>query len=154
MSPFAHDIEFLRNLAARRRRLHTGQKSQNILADDGDFIGLLGESAFALWSALPMDLSDRKDGDNGVDFITSHGVTIDVKTAKKTGLLVQADKLVLNRIYVLARPSGALLGWATGHDLAKIPARVTNPREVRDMPVNHKLDIWQLGWMSKLRPLL
>lgn len=88
-----------------------------------DQIGSIGEFAFSLLTGLPMD-REIKVRDNGVDFVTPKGHTIDIKTNRrrywKFNLLVKstdspADILIHSQ---LDGPAKVIFhGWARGADV-------------------------------------
>ena len=93
---------WLRNVARKRAESHAGAKSQTLMGEDTDYIGVLGEASFAEYMGVPEDVimelvdGDTPEGDRGIDYTMMfdfsayppHGeadkiLTIDVKTARK-----------------------------------------------------------------------
>lgn len=148
----------LREIAAHRTALHSGQASQQILAHDHDFIGLVGEDQFAKEFGLEVDFQERIAGDRGRDFIieTFDGrFKVDVKAARnprKSGLLVREEHLKFYTIYVLAQfhretETATLLGWEWGLTLWRIGGP---PRDTGYGFINYKLE---LSWLRPVEEL-
>ena len=103
--------------------------STRALAPDYHCLGLLGEAAFAAQSGLPLDLSDRVEGDGGVDFRVPNPagppVTINVKTSRKMhlGMLVEQSQLVADIYVAVDCPEyePEMLGWASRALIAQLP---------------------------------
>lgn len=120
------DIE---KLARERERLHIDHPSSRPLSNDYELVGLAGEQAFSVFSGLPVDISVKPSGDNGIDFILPGGKTVDVKMARKAyNLLHEANKPLRADIYVLARyndetKSATLLGWIEKSVLENAPVK-------------------------------
>lgn len=116
----------LLQIAQQRSGTHVGHKSQRILSDDYNLVGVCGEDAFADEFDLEIDDSIRPSGDKGVDFILNLPFTVDVKTAKLPyNLLLEVGKPVVD-IYVLAdynKSNSILLGWEWGKTLAQAPSK-------------------------------
>ncbi len=127
--------ERLLKIAQQRSGTHVGHKSQRILSQDYNLIGVCGEDAFADEFDLDIDDSIRPSGDKGVDFtinlmcghdLHNEPFTVDVKTAKLPfNLLLEVGKPVVD-IYVLAdynEGDSILLGWSWGKVLSQAPSR-------------------------------
>lgn len=124
--------EYVETLARERDAFHVDTKTnKQSLRGDGavaDVIGLAGEMAFGRKVGTLPDLADRRGGDNGVDFVLPLCFTVDVKTARKAGNLIQPQGKVRADIYVLAQwdddsKAVALLGWEWGAKLRAAPVR-------------------------------
>ena len=118
----------IRAIAKRRHDIHKNHASSRPLSKDYELVGLSGEIAFGKFSGLTPDLSERPEGDKGVDFTTPNGMTIDVKTARKAFNLIHEEGKVFVDIYVLAQyadktEKADLLGWEYGHALKDAPKR-------------------------------
>ena len=114
------------DLAAKRHRLHEGQKSSRPLSRDYELVGLAGEYAFAEAYGLSVDETERPGGDSGSDFVVN-GITIDIKTARKAYNLIVEEGKIKADIYVLAQYEGdtdaTLLGWATRRQVSMAPTK-------------------------------
>lgn len=119
------DWQILQQIALWREQLHAQHKSSRPLSEGYEYIGLAGEAAFAELFGLPVDLTARPSGDNGVDFSTSAG-TVDVKTYRKPyNLLLEVGKRHAD-ILVLAGYDGEkarLIGWEYSRVLLACPVR-------------------------------
>jgi hypothetical protein len=120
-------INRLRAIAKERMSLHKNHSTSRPLSQDYEFIGLLGEFEFMLFSGFPMDLSVKPSGDKGIDFITPAG-SIDVKTARLAYNLIReenkkhADIIVLGS-YTEGNQSVNLLGWEYDSIMILCPKR-------------------------------
>lgn len=118
MIPAYVDLILLRKFAELRVRLHANHASSRPLSEDYEYIGMVGEAAFAKEFRMPMDLTVRQQGDKGIDFQTRIG-SVDVKTARKATYLAIEVGRVIADIYVLARYDETLrranlIGWEWG----------------------------------------
>lgn len=112
-----------------RQRLHDGSPTRRALSDDYEFVGLLGEATFAREFNQPLNWSRLKGGDGGIDFTLPLRFTLDVKTFRKAGNLIQEQNKVTADIYVLgqycdgAEPTVELIGWEWGSVLGAQPVK-------------------------------
>ena len=78
------------------------------------FIGAKGEIAFAKVFGLTVEMVQKPEGDNGVDFFMD-GRSIDVKTTEhQYPKLIMRKNKIRSDVYVLAHSKGnkvALMGW-------------------------------------------
>ena len=78
------------------------------------FIGAKGEIAFARLFGLTVEMVQKPEGDNGVDFFMD-GKSIDVKTTEhQYPKLIMRKNKIRSDVYVLAHSKGnkvALMGW-------------------------------------------
>ena len=78
------------------------------------FIGAKGEIAFAKCFGLTVEMIQKPEGDNGVDFILD-GRSIDVKTTEhQYPKLIMRKNKIRSDVYVLAHSKGnkvVLMGW-------------------------------------------
>ena len=130
-----------------RNSLHDGQKSQRILSENHNAVGMAGEFAFGEFSGFWPDTSDRVDGDGGIDFVIPLKFTVDVKTARKAIHLIHEQGKEFADIFVLAEYSdekntAKLLGWEFGSVLKKAPTK-----DFGYGVINHYIH------RSKLRPM-
>lgn len=94
-------------------------------------LGIMGEMCFARWTGLPIDETERRGGDGGVDFKLRCGLTVDVKTNKRPDgdlYLLSTDVESLRaHVVVLVTQSatgGIIRGWANQCDLLRLGFRV------------------------------
>ena len=118
----------IRAIAKRRHDIHKNHASSRPLSKDYELVGLSGEIAFGEFADLKADLSERPEGDHGVDFTTPNGMTIDVKTARRAYNLIHETGKQFVDIYVLAQyddstERATLIGWEYGNTLAKAPSK-------------------------------
>jgi hypothetical protein len=148
----ANISEFVDNLADNRSRLHEGKPSSRELSEDYQKIGLSGEFAFGAFSGLMPDISERPNGDNGIDFKIKLGFSVDVKTFNKPNNLICEVGKVVADIYILAKrnpdlPTGAeLLGWEFGKKLKNAPTK-----DFGFGITNHFIDAKELRSMDELK---
>jgi hypothetical protein len=113
----------IHDLAARRAASHPHPRH---FSEDAELIGVRGEQAFAELTGLPMDTTDRPEGDGGVDFTFTAEHSIDVKTFRNArNLLVEVGKVKAD-IYVLGQdtPFGVhFVGWAKRAEVLVAPTR-------------------------------
>ncbi len=144
----------LMEIARDRRRLHNGRWSQcnHVSGVMGEYIGLMGELAFAKEFNSQVDITELIGGDGGKDF--DLGYTIDVKTfIKPYNLIVEIGKVKAD-IYVLGKfyeelDRVNLLGWEWGIIIKRCP--------IKDFGygiINHYRSITELKPMSSLKYLL
>lgn len=91
-------------------------------------VGLAGEFAFGKFCGLMPDVSERPQGDAGVDFCLPLLFTVDVKTARRACYLIHEQGKPFADVYVLAEyfdatKTAALVGWEFGARLAAAPVR-------------------------------
>lgn len=139
---------WLRDVARKRTESHAGAKSQTLMREDPDYIGVLGEASFAEYMGVPEDVimelvdGDTPEGDRGIDYTMMfdfsayppHGeadkiLTIDVKTARKypKWILekrgkVQADIYVVMQYFpvsIFAEARAIPVKWTTGQILER-----------------------------------
>ena len=120
-------VAYLENVASVRMRIHSKHATSRPLSSDYEFIGLIGEYQFMVFSGLTMDISTRPDGDNGCDFRSRVG-TIDVKTARKAFNLLRESGKKHSKILVLASYSdstkrASLLGWEYDEKMLLCPKK-------------------------------
>jgi len=115
-------------VAARRTRIHLSHTSIRALSPGYDYVGVAGQIAFAKEFGLEVDTTARPEGDGGVDFTLSNGLTVDVKTYRKPyHLLREVDKPHAD-ILVLAgfddsTGEAQLIGWEYDTEMVKCPTR-------------------------------
>ncbi len=113
-------------IAKRRYELHKNHKSQTIYNKDSEFLGLLGESGFAILKNLKVDWSDKIGGDK-YDFVIGNAF-LDVKTTKDCKGMYIKDKayhLSPYFIYIFAigkyiksiSPEISFIGWIKGSNI-------------------------------------
>lgn len=120
---FDIDTDEAQKIADLREHGKTSFSSHRPLSDDYETIGVMGELAFSYFSGLPMDTTQRINGDKGIDF-TFDRWTIDVKTARYANHLIVEENKVHADIYVLAQIKDTtvyLLGWFKGSDMKQQP---------------------------------
>ena len=122
------DIGRLQAVAAQRGTLHREHASSRPLSEGYELVGLVGEAEFSRVAQMPMDLTRRPGGDGRVDFVVPLRFTVDVKTFRNPGNLIQEIGKVSADIYVLAKyhddsRRAELLGWEWGSALVKAPTR-------------------------------
>jgi hypothetical protein len=129
-SDFLSDVvsDFFSIEADARHSLHSDHASHRPLSEGYELVGLVGEGEFSRVSHQPLDLNRRPGGDGRVDFVVPFRVTIDVKTARKAGNLIEEEGKVTCDVYVLAEysddtRSAILVGWEKGSVLARAPLR-------------------------------
>jgi len=98
------------------------------LSPDYDYVGVAGEIAFAREFGLEVDTTARPEGDGGVDFTLSNGLTVDVKTYRKPYHLLREVNKPHADILVLAGFSDStgeahLIGWEWDSEMVKCPTR-------------------------------
>jgi len=108
----------IRTIAKRRHDIHKNHASSRPLSKDYELVGLSGEIAFGEFADLKADLSERPEGDHGIDFTTPNGMTIDVKTARRAYNLIHETGKQFVDIY-----RATLIGWEYGNTLAKAPSK-------------------------------
>lgn len=112
--------------AAARTRVHDGtNRSQKQILPNRDVIGVIAEKAFEAMSGLKMSLEITGSGDEGFDFVTPGGLTIDIKATPRLDgrLMVRVDHTTAD-IYVLAHVMEAVeeahfMGWCYKNDLIR-----------------------------------
>jgi len=115
-------------VAKERTRIHFSHTSTRPLSPDYEYVGVAGEIAFANEFGLEVDTTARPEGDGGVDFTLSNGLTVDVKTYRKPYHLLREVNKPHADILVLARfddSSGEarLIGWEWDSEMVKCPTR-------------------------------
>jgi len=107
---------------AQRRDLEfRHRESTKLLNPQSHRVGMEGEVAFSEWSGIPVDLTDRPEGDGGRDFPIPWGGKIyklDVKTVHYVGPDIPYFKvevgMVRAALFVMYRlPGRYLAGWTT-----------------------------------------
>jgi hypothetical protein len=121
-------VDYARAIAAERNDLHSSHKSSRPLSENYEVVGLSGEFEFGRLVGLMPDLSQRPEGDKGVDFIVSMPLSVDVKTARKALNLIHERGKPFADIYVLAefdeqRQRATIVGWAYGTTLKSAPSK-------------------------------
>jgi hypothetical protein len=115
-----------REVAEQRQTQGRRAGSTRPLRTDMDWLGLLGELAFARRYDLPVRFKDVPEGDRGVDFETPLG-WVDVKATPECydNLLVPADADLRADLYVVARVGRAvcLSGWCLRAAVERAPVR-------------------------------
>jgi len=134
-----------------RNALHNGQKSQRILSENHNAVGMAGEFAFGEFCGLWPDTTDRVGGDNGFDFIVPLKFTVDIKTARKAFHLIHEKGKNFADIYVLAEyddesNTAQLIGWEFGKTLEKAPTK-----DFGYGVINHYIRQKELRPMSELK---
>ncbi len=113
--------------ARRRHADKANYQSTRNLTESPHEVGMYGEEEFSRVSGLPMDLTDRREGDGGRDFtihLESGSYGLNVKTAQHSPpwLMCECKKLHEDFIYVLAHKRGHfahLIGWEWGRVLGQ-----------------------------------
>jgi hypothetical protein len=127
----------------------------------GDKLGMQGERALAEFFGAQPDLRNKPAGDDGIDLeilFDAHGngkeewVEADVKTAMKPlHLLVNRNKIVPHRIYVLAGPKGDdaayLIGWEWGRAMMREPVAAWSGNDA----IVHFKEQWRLLPLTDLK---
>lgn len=145
----------LRDIADTRARMHRSSRQSRPLSESHELIGLLGEREFSAQSGLPMNIAILGSGDQGNNFTTPGGSTIDVSTYRNpVHLLREAEKPAAD-IHVLAQVhadlSGAvLLGWEYDRIMLLCPKRTMPGYEI----VNHIMLADDLRPMQELMELI
>ena len=97
-----------------------------------DALGLIGERELARFFGVPQDLTNKPNGDGGVDLkiLLAMPVAFDVKATPPHGshLLVDVTKVRPRTVYVLAHvdvhaDSGTLIGWEWAEVVKKAPTK-------------------------------
>lgn len=101
-------LDRISRIASEREVMHEKDASSRQLTENTNETGLRGEFAFAELCGIYPDVSKKRNGDGGIDFILPVFMKIDVKTRKERPgglddlfLLVEENKVVAD-IYVLA----------------------------------------------------
>jgi hypothetical protein len=128
------DREALRAEAEARHELHRNHSTPQ--CRDHDLIGLVGEAEFGRVFGLPVDMTRRPAGDEGVDFLLPLMVEgkeeifpVDVKASRLAyNLIVEVGRPKPRTIYVQASYDPAtegatLLGWEWGSRVLKAPTK-------------------------------
>ena len=115
-------------VAAQRTRIHLSHTSTRPLSPDYDYVGVAGEVAFAKEFGLEVDTTARPEGDGGVDFTLSNGLTVDVKTYRKPYHLLREVGKHHAHILVLAGFNDStgeayLIGWEWDSKMVRCPTR-------------------------------
>ena len=120
--------DYANSIADERHELHQDHQSSRPLSVGYERVGIAGEMAFSHFSGLAADLSARPGGDNGYDFILPLLFSVDVKTARKAGNLIQEQGAAFADIVVLAEfddntGKALLVGWEWGSVLKAAPVK-------------------------------
>jgi len=98
----------INKIAAEREEMHKNDSSGRQLTENTHEAGLEGELAFAKLCGIHPDLTKKRTGDGGIDFIVPIFMSLDVKARNErpgglpnTFLLVEEKKVIAD-IYVLA----------------------------------------------------
>ena len=140
--------------AEARARRNASKPSERVLVENHHLVGLAGEWAFAKFAGIMPDLSIRKYGDNGIDFVVNFSFPLDVKTATRGNrLLLEHNKPVAD-IYVLAKfdettQTAELVGWEWGAILKRI-----EPKDTGRKITNHALHMNKLRSMAEFQRYL
>jgi len=104
----------LERVASGRMEIHWGQSTSNPIRQDREYLGISGEHAFHRSTGLALDMTVRRAGDGGHDFLV-HGIAIDVKCVSGVGRMLvgtnerRCDLRVLAHYRSLGR--SRLIGW-------------------------------------------
>lgn len=114
----ARDLARIRNTGMAQYRPVKGQNEQQ------HYVGALGEIAFARTFGLTVEMVQKPNGDDGVDFWLN-GKSIDVKSTKVKfpKLISNNDETLRSQIYVLAHinePKVSLMGWITKSEFIRL----------------------------------
>ena len=71
-------ISDLERVASGRVEIHRNQSTSNPIREEREYLGISGEHAFHRSTGLALDMTVRRAGDGGHDFVV-YGQTIDVK---------------------------------------------------------------------------
>jgi len=123
--------KLIREIADEREKMHAKDRSSRQLTKSTNEVGLIGEFAFGEACGIYPDVKEKRDGDNGVDFIVPVFMKLDVKTRiwdrglKSLFMLVEENK-VLSELYVLCvapsdRSSRSLVGWMRKEEVLTYP---------------------------------
>lgn len=148
---FTVDIAAAQAVALLRQEGKEHYASRNVMTDQHDELGVMGELAFAEFSGIPIDASQQKKGDNGVDFHIS--LTVDVKCSSSPRTLYVSEGKVRASLYVLAYKCSPteinLLGWMWGYKVVQY-----KPQMTKYDVMAHSVPAGDLHSMSSLRQLL
>ncbi len=143
-------------IAARREEMHKHDPSGRQLTNNTHETGLHGEFAFGELTGILPDLKEKRNGDDGVDFIIPVFMKVDVKTRKErpgglseTFLLVEEGKVTAD-IYVLAVLSKDesvcnCVGWMKKEQILTYPVG-----DLGTKVVNHQVPALDLHPMDSL----
>ncbi len=140
--------------AEARSALHTGHRTQRILADGYELVGLAGEQAFCDWAGISPDLSLKPKVNGGYQH-KINGRKVSIKPYRKPNNLLVEEGKVRADIYVLAlyrdaTQDATLLGWATKDEVL-----AREPYDVGGMGVvSHAIHHTALHDMDELRGVL
>ncbi len=149
--PAKHDLV---TLARQRDSFRQGTSHNRELAGNYEYIGLMGEWAFHLRFGYPIDMAQKPEGDDGIDFATPLG-SVDVKTATELyGLFVEADKAAYADIFVLTRyrredDEARMVGWCFAKDIL-----AEKPQCSRRGVFNHYLSVKELRKIGEMESRL
>ena len=138
----------LERVAYGRMELHRGQSTSNPSRQDREYLGISGEHAFHAATGLPLDMTVRRAGDGGHDFLV-HGLAIDVKCVSDLGRMLvgsterRCDLRVLAHYRSLGRST--LVGWEFDDVIHLSPTRPG-----RNSYTNHVILAQNLRPMSEL----
>jgi hypothetical protein len=138
----------LERVARGRVEIHRGQSTSNPIRQDREYLGISGEHAFHRATGLPLDMTIRRAGDGGHDFLV-HGIAIDVKCVSDLGRMLvgtnerRCDLRVLAHYRSLGR--SRLIGWEFDDVIHLAPTRPG-----RNNYTNHVILAQNLRPMSEL----
>ena len=141
-------IPDLERVARGRVKIHRGQSTSNPIRQDREYLGISGEHAFHRSTGLALDMTVRRAGDGGHDFVV-HGQTIDVKCVSHVWRMLVGTKERRCDIRVLAyfRSLGrsTLVGWEFDDVVREAPIRPG-----LNNYVNHAIPVDALRPMAQL----
>lgn len=145
-----NEKELVEKLAAERNGTHVNNASTRPLSKGYESVGISGEIAFAKFSGLMFNISDKPQGDNGIDFVIPLFFTVDVKAARNPKELLHEVGKFIADIYVLAEYSeetgrSELLGWEFGRIL-----KATTPELSAHGVTNYHIPQGELRKMPEL----
>jgi hypothetical protein len=159
------DFKKIEKIAKERHNLHEGQSSHRPLLSKKtgltaspwyyEFVGLVGEFAFAEDFGVEVDQSLKVDGDGGKDFLQFPKVgKIDIKAAQIPNNLLVEEGHVRADVFVLYgfdinKETAWSVGWTYKEEvLAKAPQAW--PQKV----INHIVPKFELNHINKLKQML
>ena len=145
-------ISDLKRVGLGRVNVHRKQDTSNPIRSDREYLGISGEHAFHRATGRPLDMTIRRGGDGGHDFVV-HGQTIDIKCVSTPRALLVGTRERLCDIRVMAhyRSLGRskLIGWELDDVIHSYPTRPG-----RNSYINHTVPMRRLRSMASLWPHL
>ena len=151
-------ITDLEGVARGRVEIHRNQSTSNPIRQDREYLGISGEHAFHRSTGLALDMTVRRAGDGGHDFLV-YGIAIDVKCVSELGRMLvgtnerRCDLRVLAHYRSLGR--SRLIGWEFDDAIHLSPTRLGRNNYVNHITLTQNLrpmaQLWQ--HLEELYPL-